>query len=189
MTTAQVSRQPRRENGVDGAHRTGDPSTTPRARMLEVRDRPRRTSMRIAIMGSGGIGGIVGGKLALSGTDVVFIARGAHLRAMQSSGLQILSDLGNVAVPRVHATDDPAEPSTAIWVDRERRNDHHSNRRPFEAVALSVWPRPHPQAASPPRVGAELCARCPPWRRCDGLPPGTGQRWSLSLSTVDGALL
>ena len=63
--------------------------------------------MRIAIMGSGGIGGIVGGKLAASGTDVVFIARGAHLRAMQSSGLKVLSDLGNVAVPSVHATDDP----------------------------------------------------------------------------------
>src|SRR5262245_3884021 len=60
-----------------------------RARMLEVRDRPRRTSMRIAIMGSGGIGGVVGGKLASSGTDVVFIARGVHLRAMQSSGLKV----------------------------------------------------------------------------------------------------
>ena len=72
--------------------------------------------MRIAIMGSGGIGGIVGGKLASSGADVVFIARGAHLRAMQSSGLKVLSDLGNVAVPCVNATDDPAGEATTDFI-------------------------------------------------------------------------
>ncbi|MFL5187678.1 MAG: 2-dehydropantoate 2-reductase N-terminal domain-containing protein, partial [Microvirga sp.] len=39
--------------------------------------------MRIAIMGSGGLGGYFGARLALGGADVVFIARGAHLAAMK----------------------------------------------------------------------------------------------------------
>src|ERR671918_497161 len=38
--------------------------------------------MRIAIMGSGGVGGYLGGRLAASGQDVTFIARGAHLAAL-----------------------------------------------------------------------------------------------------------
>ena len=44
--------------------------------------------MRIAIMGSGGIGGLVGGRLGLAGNDVLFIARGAHLRAMRLPDLR-----------------------------------------------------------------------------------------------------
>ena len=64
--------------------------------------------MRVAVMGSGGIGGIVGGRLASSGADVIFIARGAHLRAMQSSGLKVLSQLGDVTLPRVQAMDNPS---------------------------------------------------------------------------------
>ena len=36
--------------------------------------------MRIVVMGSGGLGGYFGGLLAQSGTDVTFVARGAHLQ-------------------------------------------------------------------------------------------------------------
>jgi 2-dehydropantoate 2-reductase len=64
--------------------------------------------MRIAIMGSGGIGGVVGGRLAAAGTDVLFIARGPHLQAMRTSGLQLLGEMGGVTLPEVEATDDPA---------------------------------------------------------------------------------
>jgi 2-dehydropantoate 2-reductase len=39
--------------------------------------------MKIAIMGSGGIGGYFGGRLAAAGQDVTFIARGEHLNAIQ----------------------------------------------------------------------------------------------------------
>jgi len=60
--------------------------------------------MRIAIMGSGGVGGYVGGRLA----DVTFIARGAHLAALRSEGLRIESARGDVAVQPAQATDDPA---------------------------------------------------------------------------------
>ena len=37
--------------------------------------------MRIAVFGTGGVGGYFGGRLAQAGEDVVFIARGAHLQA------------------------------------------------------------------------------------------------------------
>ena len=39
--------------------------------------------MRIAVMGAGGIGGYVGGRLAEAGESVHFVARGAHLEALQ----------------------------------------------------------------------------------------------------------
>src|SRR5262245_31799567 len=64
--------------------------------------------MRIAIMGSGGVGGYFGGRLAAAGADVAFIARGAHLEALRAHGLRIRSPKGDVHVPRVTATDDPA---------------------------------------------------------------------------------
>ena len=63
--------------------------------------------MKIAIFGSGGVGGYFGGKLAASGEDVTFLARGAHLAAMQNDGLHITSPLGDVHLPRVQATDRP----------------------------------------------------------------------------------
>lgn len=63
--------------------------------------------MRVAIMGSGGLGGLLGARLAASGVDVMFIARGAHLRAMQTAGLRILSEQGDVHIPEVEATADP----------------------------------------------------------------------------------
>jgi len=63
--------------------------------------------MRIAIIGSGGVGGYFGGRLAAAGEDVTFLARGAHLDALQSRGLLIYSPLGDIAVPRVQATADP----------------------------------------------------------------------------------
>ena len=63
--------------------------------------------MRIAILGSGGVGGYFGGRLANAGADVKFIARGAHLTALQQHGLRIDSPLGNLHLRRVDATDDP----------------------------------------------------------------------------------
>jgi 2-dehydropantoate 2-reductase len=63
--------------------------------------------MRIAIMGSGGIGGYFGGCLARAGEDVTFIARGAHLEAIQRNGLQVNSVAGDFHI-RPKATHDPA---------------------------------------------------------------------------------
>lgn len=64
--------------------------------------------MRIAIMGSGGVGGYFGGRLAAAGEDVTFIARGAHLDAIRAHGLVLESTLGDVTVTPAQASDDPA---------------------------------------------------------------------------------
>jgi 2-dehydropantoate 2-reductase len=59
--------------------------------------------MKIAIVGSGGVGGYFGGRLAAKGVDVAFLARGAHLAAMRSRGLRILSPSGDLHLPAVKA--------------------------------------------------------------------------------------
>src|SRR6478736_3600545 len=64
--------------------------------------------MRIAIMGSGGLGGYFGARLARGGADVIFIARGAHLTAMRSGGLRVESEPDAFHLELVRATDDPA---------------------------------------------------------------------------------
>lgn len=62
---------------------------------------------RIAMMGSGAVGGYFGGRMAAAGCDVTFIARGAHLAAIRERGLQIDSPvLGDTCVHPAMATDD-----------------------------------------------------------------------------------
>ena len=65
--------------------------------------------MRIAIFGSGGVGGYFGARLAQARQDVVFIARGAHLESMRSNGLKVDSIAGNFKLKRVDASDDPGQ--------------------------------------------------------------------------------
>ena len=64
--------------------------------------------MRIAIMGSGGVGGYVGAWLQQAGEEVVFVARGAHLDAMKREGLRVEHPQSPLHLPRVACTDDPA---------------------------------------------------------------------------------
>src|SRR5713101_9705532 len=65
--------------------------------------------MRVAVIGAGGIGGLYGGLLARAGHDVSFLARGAHLRAIQAHGLEVRSaEFGTFKVPGV-ASDDPTD--------------------------------------------------------------------------------
>lgn len=63
--------------------------------------------MRIAIFGTGGVGGYFGGRLAQAGHDVIFIARGEHLRAIQHEGLRVISVHGDFVIRPAQATDDP----------------------------------------------------------------------------------
>ena len=65
--------------------------------------------MRIAVMGSGGLGGYFGARLALGGADVHFIARGKHLQAMRSDGLRIEGPEPMHAAAASNATDDPRD--------------------------------------------------------------------------------
>lgn len=63
--------------------------------------------MRIAVFGAGAVGGYFGGRLAQAGEDVVLIARGDHLRALQRRGLRVESIAGDFSVDPAEATDDP----------------------------------------------------------------------------------
>ena len=64
--------------------------------------------MKIAVMATGGVGGVFGGKLAQAGEDVTFIARGAHLEAIQTNGLAIAGDDGTQVIENAQASHDPA---------------------------------------------------------------------------------
>jgi len=64
--------------------------------------------MRIAIVGSGGVGGYFGGRLAAIGVDVTFLARGAHKDAMRTHGLRIESPKGALHLPHVQVESEPA---------------------------------------------------------------------------------
>ena len=63
--------------------------------------------MRIAVMGSGGVGGYFGARLVKGGADVHFVARGAHLAAMRERGLSIEGGPEPIHLPKVSVTDDP----------------------------------------------------------------------------------
>lgn len=63
--------------------------------------------MRVAVFGTGGVGGYFGARLAAIGVDVVFIARGEHLNAIRTSGLRLESVMGDVLVHPAQASDSP----------------------------------------------------------------------------------
>lgn len=62
--------------------------------------------MKIAVFGTGGVGGYFGGRLAQKGEDVTFIARGAHLEAIRTHGLRVESIDGDFTVRPAKATND-----------------------------------------------------------------------------------
>lgn len=69
--------------------------------------------MKITVVGSGGVGAYFGGRLANSGNDVTFIARGAHLEAINRNGLEVKSINGDFKVVEAKATDKLAETQKA----------------------------------------------------------------------------
>ena len=95
--------------------------------------------MKIAIMGSGGVGGYFGARLAQAGCDVAFVARGTHLAAMRDRGLSVESPLGNVHLPQARVTDDPA---TIGGVD-------------FAFICVKLWDTESAIRAIAPIVGPE----------------------------------
>src|SRR4051794_38062526 len=71
--------------------------------------------MRIAVMGSGAVGGYFGARLAAAGANVAFVARGKHLDAMRREGLRVKSAAGDLHA-RGCFTDNPAEIGAADLV-------------------------------------------------------------------------
>jgi len=72
--------------------------------------------MRVLIVGVGGVGGYVGARVAAAGHHVCFLARGANLEALRSSGLRLASDHGDLTLQDVDAVDDAADcgPADAV---------------------------------------------------------------------------
>jgi 2-dehydropantoate 2-reductase len=65
--------------------------------------------MKIAVMGTGGVGGYYGALLAKQGHEVTFVARGSHLEAIRKNGLQVKSIHGDFIVSPARAMDNPAQ--------------------------------------------------------------------------------
>ena len=66
--------------------------------------------MRVAIVGAGSIGAVLGGKLAASGHEVVLVARGAHLEALRERGLALVDHVDAASgTYRLPASDEPAD--------------------------------------------------------------------------------
>jgi 2-dehydropantoate 2-reductase len=66
--------------------------------------------MRVAIVGAGSIGAVLGGKLAASGHEVALVARGAHLDALRERGLTLVDHVGAASgTYRLPASDEPAD--------------------------------------------------------------------------------
>jgi 2-dehydropantoate 2-reductase len=64
-------------------------------------------------MGTGGVGGFFGAKLATAGEDVWFVARGKHFVAMKEHGVKVTSTGGTFIIPPEKVTDDPASIAVA----------------------------------------------------------------------------
>jgi 2-dehydropantoate 2-reductase len=97
------------------------------------------TMMQIAIFGTGGVGGYFGGRLAQAGEDVTFIARGEHLRAIQSDGLKVDSLNGDFVVYPAKATDSVAEVGPVDLI----------------IVGVKAWQVPEAARAMKPLVGPD----------------------------------
>ena len=93
--------------------------------------------MRIAVFGTGGVGGYFGGRLARAGEDVTFIARGAHLRSIEANGLKVDSTLGDFVIYPAKATDD---------VNEVREVD-------LVIVGVKAWQVPEAARAIKPLIG------------------------------------
>jgi 2-dehydropantoate 2-reductase len=98
--------------------------------------------MKIAIIGSGGIGGYFGARLAASGEDVTFVARGAHLDAMNTNGLKVLSALGDLHLPKVEATNDTKTIGQADVV----------------MIAVKLWATEEAAQSAKPLIGPQTVA-------------------------------
>ena len=72
--------------------------------------------MKIVMMGSGGVGGYFGARLALGGADVTFVARGAHLAAMRAKGLTLDTPSGLVQAPKIRVVESAADAGMADFV-------------------------------------------------------------------------
>jgi 2-dehydropantoate 2-reductase len=72
--------------------------------------------MKIAVIGTGGVGGYLGGKMALAGYQVTFVARGEHLKIIRQNGLTVKSINGNFVVNPAQVTDAIGDVGDATFI-------------------------------------------------------------------------
>ena len=98
--------------------------------------------MRIAIFGTGGVGGYFGGRLAHAGEDVTFIARGEHLHAIKANGLRVDSPSGDFVIHPAKATADVRDVGEVDLV----------------ILGVKAWQVPEAARAIKPLVGPQTTA-------------------------------
>ena len=90
--------------------------------------------MRYIVIGAGGVGGTIGGRLAQAGHEVVLVARGAHLDALRAQGgLRLATPEGTsvVGVPAVSGPDEVELTSDDVLLLATKTQDAES--------ALAGW--------------------------------------------------
>jgi 2-dehydropantoate 2-reductase len=65
--------------------------------------------MKIAVIGTGGVGGYFGARLAAGGSSVSFVARGPHLAAIERNGLSVRSSRGDLHLKDIHVVNEIAK--------------------------------------------------------------------------------
>jgi len=65
--------------------------------------------LKIAIVGLGGVGGYIGGKLAKSRENITFIARGKQLEAIEQNGLKVIDNEDEFIVRPTLLTENPKD--------------------------------------------------------------------------------
>ena len=102
--------------------------------------------MRIAVVGTGGVGGYFGGRLAQAGESVAFVARGAHLQALREHGLRVDSVEGDFTIAPAEADDDLARIGAVDAV----------------LIGVKAWQVAKAQTRTPPSKMVPLPARSGP---------------------------
>jgi 2-dehydropantoate 2-reductase len=83
--------------------------------------------VKIAVVGSGAVGGYFGGKLAAAGNDVTFVARGAQYDALRHTGLTLVTDEETTHLPHVRvmpSVTDLTEPDIVLVSVKGWDTDH-----------------------------------------------------------------
>lgn len=98
--------------------------------------------MKIAMLGSGGVGGYYGARLAQAGHEVTFVARGRHAAAMRERGLRIRSEAGDALIEHPRVVEDAA----------------HAGAQELVVVAVKLWDSEAAAQAAKQMVGAQTIA-------------------------------